>query len=189
MKNADSANNPRVSRRALLTGAAATLPAVPAFALPSLVADDEDERLNDLLACAKASGVSLDLLHAATCTLDRDARRSVLASIAGLAVRYDIALTPREQSDHDALSRASDGVAAIMERIVAKHSEADSWSADVSRYDANGRSFYSSYALTVDESGPMENGWQSIRSEIVERQVCRDGTFTRDPGFPMERKA
>lgn len=115
-KNAvDSANGKAVSRRTILTGAAASLPAVPAFALPALAATDDP--LEDLLACAEASGISLDLLHAATCTLDRDARRSVLASITMFAKKYEVKVMRRDQSTRDRLCGAFEEMAVIAKRL------------------------------------------------------------------------
>lgn len=183
-KNAvDSANGKAVSRRMVLTGAAASLPAVPAFALPSLAAIDDP--LDDLLACAEASGVSLDLLHAATCTLDRDARRSVLASITVFAKRHDIEVLRRDRDDADELSRAFDDVGKIMQRIVAKHPHADSWSVDVADTDATKSGFCGSLVLAISDRRQIGDRYE-IRDKYIERRRYRDGEFLVDPRFTME---
>ena len=171
-KNAvDSANGKAVSRRMILTGAAASLPAVPAFALPALAATDDP--LDDLLACSEASGVSLDLLHAATCTLDRDARRSVLASIAMFAKQYEVKVQRCDQSTEDRLCGAFEEMAVIAKRLADEVGQLG-WSVSGRDNKDGGFSFDAMITEPIRPYDP-ETGFTSIKDKFHLRLAYSGG--------------
>jgi|GEM_PF-3120621 len=152
----------RPTRRALL----ATLPAVPVMALPALA--DQDDQLDALLRCAVETGLSLDLLDAATRGLSRTDRDRVLSQLATLSERFKVVVYHRQCDPMHRLKHVFEEIGEAMQPLAAKHG-ANTWQLHAGESQRRG-GVTGDVMVAVDRTGPPdESGTAWIKMDVKER--------------------
>lgn len=173
----------RPTRRALLAGAAATLPAVPAFALPAVIA--HDDLLDNLIACAVDTGLNLDMLEAMTRGLDAVACRKVLANMAAFSEGWHVRARPRHLNPLIDVLGAIEEVGNAVAKIAADHPSVDTWSFGLR--GSENRNLPSGDIMLAKSRRELKDGIDWTKDDYLARYEYRDGTLETDDRFPMAR--